>query len=183
ESTYKSLKSAGIEPMGCGRNVKERLTPVLIKKGNLCVAVFSDVLFPIESWFPNPENRYSPCQADVSNLCRAIREYKEENPEHKVLAYLHWGVEYQDIPTQPQRMQASRLVFAGADAIVGHHPHVVQTFGRIDGRPVFYSLGHLVFDSLRPKGNKGLIVRLVVTADTIIANTVDVKIRKCKPVL
>ncbi|MCR5312126.1 MAG: CapA family protein, partial [Bacteroidaceae bacterium] len=47
ESTYKSLKSAGIEPMGCGRNVKERLTPVLIKKGNLCVAVFSDVLFPI----------------------------------------------------------------------------------------------------------------------------------------
>jgi len=183
QSTYESLKKASITPMGCGKTVEERITPSVITKGDLNVAIFSSVLFPIESWFPNPEGKYSPCQADVATLCSAIRDYKKLHPEHKVIAYLHWGVEYQEIPTQPQRMQAAQIVYAGADAIIGHHPHVVQKMGRIDGKPVFYSLGHLVFDSTRPQGNRGQIARLVVRDDTIMANALDIHIERCKPFL
>jgi len=181
QSTYESLTKADITPLGCGKTRQERITPSVITKGNVNVAIFSSVLFPIESWVPNPEGKYSPCQADVTTLCSAIREYKQQHPKHKAIVYLHWGVEYQEIPTQPQRMQTAQLISAGADAIVGHHPHVVQKMGRIDGKPVFYSLGHLVFDSTRPQGNRGQIARLVVKSDTIVASAIDVNIDRCKP--
>ncbi len=181
QSTYESLSKAGIIPMGCGKTIEERIAPSIITKGGVTVAIFSSVLFPIESWAPNPEGRYSPCQADVETLCAAIREYKKHNPNHKVIAYLHWGVEYQEVPSPPQRLQAAQLVYAGADAIVGHHPHVIQKMGRVDGKPVFYSLGHLVFDSTRPQGNIGQMAHLIVKEDTIIFTGIGIRINMCKP--
>lgn len=182
-STFESLTRAGIVPMGCGTTPEERIAPVVVRKGDLAVAIFSSVLFPIESWFPNPKGQYSPCQAGVEELSASIRDYKAGHPTHRVVAYLHWGVEYQEMPTPSQRRQAASLVYAGADAVIGHHPHVVEPVGRIGGKPVFYSLGHLVFDGTRPQTRRGQIARLVVKTDTIMAEPIDIKIEKCKPVL
>ena len=64
---------------------------------------------------------------------------------------LHWGYEHTDIPAPFQRDLAAMLVRAGADLLIGHHPHVRQGWEEIDGVPVFYSLGHLNFGlSSRP---------------------------------
>lgn len=62
------------------------------------------------------------------------------------IAYVHWGVEYELIHDPLQEKMAGEWIRAGADAVVGHHPHVVQDIARIDGAPVFYSLGNLLFD-------------------------------------
>lgn len=62
------------------------------------------------------------------------------------IAYVHWGVEYEPIHDPLQEEMATDWIEAGADAVVGHHPHVVQDIVRIDGVPVFYSLGNLLFD-------------------------------------
>lgn len=59
---------------------------------------------------------------------------------------IHFGVEYEHKPTQRQRDLAHKFVDAGADAVIGTHPHVVQGFESYRGVPIFYSLGNFIFD-------------------------------------
>lgn len=62
------------------------------------------------------------------------------------IAYVHWGNEYAPQHSKSQTDFAERLANAGADMIVGHHPHVVQDIGFVGDIPVFYSLGNFIFD-------------------------------------
>jgi poly-gamma-glutamate synthesis protein (capsule biosynthesis protein) len=67
---------------------------------------------------------------------------------------IHWGVpngwvaQFQEPVAMYQRPLAEALVGAGADMIVGHHPHVLHAIDMINGRPVFYSLGNFMFHSV-----------------------------------
>ncbi len=62
------------------------------------------------------------------------------------VVFIHWGEEYFITHNLSQEKLAKFLVAEGIDAIVGHHPHVVQDVAMIDGVPVFYSLGNFIFD-------------------------------------
>lgn len=74
---------------------------------------------------------------------------------------VHWGNEYQDKASKVQKDQAGQIVEAGADVIVGHHSHWVQEREEIRGKPVYYSLGNLVFDQMwSEETKKGLLVKL-----------------------
>ena len=74
---------------------------------------------------------------------------------------IHWGSEYQVKAGPVQREIAGKVVAAGADVISGHHPHWVQDMEYLDGKPVYYSLGNLVFDQMwSEKTRKGLLVTL-----------------------
>jgi poly-gamma-glutamate synthesis protein (capsule biosynthesis protein) len=63
-----------------------------------------------------------------------------------VLVFPHWGVEYSRLPTADQRRHAARWVKAGADLVLGAHSHVAGAVEDIEGVPVLYSLGNLIFD-------------------------------------
>jgi len=80
---------------------------------------------------------------------------------------IHWGTEYQPSPAPRQRALASMLANAGADVIIGHHPHVIQPMEflpRGSGQPtalVFYSLGNALFDQHGlPDTRTGALVNL-----------------------
>ncbi|MDD5051082.1 MAG: AmmeMemoRadiSam system protein B [Candidatus Pacebacteria bacterium] len=62
------------------------------------------------------------------------------------IVYPHWGVEYQKNPTSLQVELAHRFIDAGADLILGSHPHVVEPIEVYKGKAIFYSLGNFVFD-------------------------------------
>ena len=74
-----------------------------------------------------------------------------------VVVSIHWGREFLRIPESSQRTQARWLVEHGADLVVGHHPHVIQSPECVEGRPVFFSLGNHVFDEVYPTTKEGLI--------------------------
>lgn len=77
------------------------------------------------------------------------------------VVYVHWGVEYEERPTESQRQLATFLIEHGADLIVGHHPHVTQSVETIAGVPVFYSLGNFIFDQYFSTAvQEGLVLRL-----------------------
>jgi hypothetical protein len=59
---------------------------------------------------------------------------------------VHWGEEYQSLPSKRQQATARALIDAGADCILGHHPHTLQGVGVYRGRPILYSMGNFVFD-------------------------------------
>ena len=86
------------------------------------------------------------CGRDFAALCERVATYKTLFPERAVLVYLHWGTEYAAQPRPAQRQQAHDLVDAGAAAVVGAHPHVVQPVEFYRGRPIIYSLGNFLFD-------------------------------------
>ena len=86
------------------------------------------------------------CGRDFAALCERLATYKTLFPERAVLVYLHWGTEYAAQPSAGQRQQAHDLLDAGASAVVGAHPHVVQPVEFYRGRPIVYSLGNFVFD-------------------------------------
>jgi poly-gamma-glutamate synthesis protein (capsule biosynthesis protein) len=79
-----------------------------------------------------------------------------------VIVMPHWGTEYETMPSEPQHALAKRMVAAGADLIVGGHPHVVQTVENVDGVPVVYSLGNFVFDQPNPATRNALALGVII---------------------
>jgi poly-gamma-glutamate synthesis protein (capsule biosynthesis protein) len=94
-----------------------------------------------------------------------------------VIVYAHWGAEYQLTPTGRQQAEAHQLVEAGADLIIGAHPHVVEPVevyqsdsGERQG-VIFYSLGNLIFDQyFSPEVKERLVVGVRLTEDRVEFN-------------
>jgi poly-gamma-glutamate synthesis protein (capsule biosynthesis protein) len=73
---------------------------------------------------------------------------------------MHWGWE-DPVANARQRQLARTMIDAGADAVIGGHPHLVQDAERYKGKPIFYSLGNFVFDGFSdPVNNRGWALRL-----------------------
>jgi poly-gamma-glutamate synthesis protein (capsule biosynthesis protein) len=95
-------------------------------------------------------------------------EYAKKNSDFQI-AYIHWGVEYEINSSDVQKELAKKIVSAGADMIVGHHPHVVQEISLIEGVPVFYSLGNYIFDQYSTNTvQEGLILSLKLSKEPLI---------------
>ena len=79
-----------------------------------------------------------------------------------VVVSCHWGVSSSAEPVEYQRTLGRAAIEAGADAVVGHHPHVLQPVEFHRGRPIFYSVGNFVFDwpKMRDRNLDGLLLRL-----------------------
>jgi poly-gamma-glutamate synthesis protein (capsule biosynthesis protein) len=83
-----------------------------------------------------------------------------------VIVYTHWGNEYQTKFSASQQEKARRFVDAGADIILGSHPHVIQPIEIYKNRPIFYSLGNFVFDQIFSfEVTHGLAVKLTLAKD------------------
>lgn len=91
-----------------------------------------------------------------------------------LIVMLHAGISIDHTVTPLQRAAAERCVRAGADAVIGHHPHTVQGIDLVAGAPTFYSLGNFVFDDLAvmdryEKARLSGMARLEIAADGIEA--------------
>jgi poly-gamma-glutamate synthesis protein (capsule biosynthesis protein) len=82
---------------------------------------------------------------------------------HDVLIVtVHWGNEFDAMPSAKQRQSAEELIRGGVDLIAGHHPHVLQPIEIIDGGVVAYSLGNFLFDAVLPEARVSGILTLDV---------------------
>lgn len=182
QATYQHLCEAGIVPLGYGSNYEEQSTPVIIQKGNVRVAVFNALMMALENWH-YLEGRPGICQPSSERLVQTISDYHHQYPETVIVVVLHWGVEFNTMPSVTQRLLARQLSDAGVDAIIGHHPHVVQPVDTIGQTLVCYSLGNFVFDQHPPQTRQCLMVRLDVKVDKHITyDVIPTKIEGCRPI-
>lgn len=94
---------------------------------------------------------------------------KSANQVDQLIVGVHWGNEYSANSTLHQKEIAKKLIENGADVIAGHHPHWVQENDHINGKPVYYSLGNLVFDQMwSDETRKGLVVNLKFTDGNLL---------------
>lgn len=103
-------------------------------------------------------------EPDLVDLRRRMRLAR--NLAEYVIVSIHWGSEFLDWPDERQRRMAHWLIKTGADVIVGHHPHVVQKPESLDGKPVFFSLGNLLFDQRFAATKEGLLADCRFWGDT-----------------
>ena len=108
---------------------------------------------------------------------------KAAHPGCCVIVCLHWGKEHTLEPTPTQRHQAHQLVDAGADALVCHHTHTLQSVEHYCGTPIFYSLGNYIFDLPSEINRRGTVVILRITADSLHAEQHPFTIVGCTPCL
>ena len=81
-----------------------------------------------------------------------------------VIAQMHWGTEYQHQMNKNQIALAHKLIDAGADIVIGAHPHVAEGIEIYKNKPIFYSLGNLVFDQyLSADSREELGVKIGIT--------------------
>jgi len=177
EDAYNSLISSGIIPTGYSQKPKQSCEPVIIENKISRIAIFSSLLLPVK------DTSCVICNEDIIELKERILLYKARNKGTKIFINLHWGVEYTQNPTYFQRKQAQSLIDVGADVIVGHHPHVVQQIECYKNKPIFYSLGNLVFDQQRPGTKKGIIAGFSIKeSGDVETEIIPYKIEDCRPV-
>lgn len=101
-----------------------------------------------------------------------------------VVVFVHWGAEYSRYPTNQQKEWGKLFIDSGADVVVGHHPHVVETVEVYNNHPIFYSLGNFIFDQYFSKETQeGLGVGAVAGAKTIKYYLIPYTIPKSQPTL
>lgn len=141
--TINFLKTAGIEPVGGGTSQSEAIKPVLIEKNGIKFAFLASVDMLLEG-LPFIEDLPAPAWATTEQLSDEIKRIRPK--VDFIVVSQHWGVQFQDSPTINQKKRAHALIDAGADVLIGHHPHVLQGIEFYKGKPILYSLGNLVFD-------------------------------------
>lgn len=87
---------------------------------------------------------YHAFQTGIDRVISEIKRVENENIFTIVIP--HWGEEYTKIPSERLKNQARAFVDAGTDAVIGAHPHVIMNNEYIDGIPIYYSIGNLLFD-------------------------------------
>ncbi|MCR5669223.1 MAG: CapA family protein [Lachnospiraceae bacterium] len=143
--TFTTLDGAGIDYTGAGTSVEDasKLLTYEINGKTYGILAASRVI-PVGSW--NVENSQPGvfCTYDPTLLVEKIKAAKETCDY--VFVCVHWGVEHTDELTDYQQSMAHQFVDAGADAVIGAHPHVLQGIEYYEGKPIFYSLGNFIFN-------------------------------------
>ncbi len=113
---------------------------------------------------PASAQHYTPLMNDPE-LIKSDLSYAKENSDF-VIAFVHWGNEYQFEPAQRQRDMAELFAEGGADIVIGTHPHVIQPVEYINDVPIVYSLGNFMSSQL----DKYNMVEGMITFDIIKAS-------------
>lgn len=88
---------------------------------------------------------------------------------------IHWGEEYQLVHNRAQEEFAHTMIDMGFDAVIGHHPHVVQDVEVYKNAPIFYSLGNFIFDQyFEPEVMRGLMVEMRIEPQQVTYNLIPV---------
>jgi poly-gamma-glutamate synthesis protein (capsule biosynthesis protein) len=141
EDTRRILRRYGIRFGGAGRDLKQARQVDVLEVGDVRLA-FVPCVGVAPNAYAGPATRGgTPCQGPVAKDIRSAGREADI-----VIAFPHWGAEYTRRPSAVQRKQAAAWVKAGADLVLGAHSHVAGAIEDIDGVPVLYSMGNLIFD-------------------------------------
>lgn len=170
------LRQAGIGQFGGGHNLSEAHTPLIIERKGLRIALLSyNEYMPrsFEADFDAPGIAWSEDEQVVDDIRKARTVHRADI----VIPVMHWGWENELVANARQRQLARVMLDAGADAVIGGHPHVRQDIELYRGKPIVYSVGNFVMkETDNDNQRRGWVLQLqldhkgVRAFDTYVAN-------------
>jgi len=163
ERTIMMMDSLHIPHLGTyiNKEVRDSTYPFLLERNGLRVALLNFTYgtngLPIEH--PNVV-----CLMDTTEIRRDLEKAKAMHPD-AIIALPHWGIEYQQLPSQQQRDMAQWLITNGVDHVIGGHPHVAQPLelSADSLHLVAWSMGNVVSNQSKPNTYGGYLVRIDLT--------------------
>lgn len=143
--TFDTLTNAGIDYMGAGDDM-ERASALITKEinGKTFGFLAASRVIPVVSWDIRNASPGVFTTYDPALLVAAIEAARTQCDFLSV--FVHWGIERDEYPQDYQVTMAKQYIDAGADLVVGAHPHVLQGIAFYKDKPVFYSLGNFIFN-------------------------------------
>jgi poly-gamma-glutamate synthesis protein (capsule biosynthesis protein) len=159
--TLKALDGAGIAHVGAGENLAQaKQWETLEAQGKKIAFLGASRVYPESSWSAGPNHSGVFSTYDSTQLVEQIRQAKESSDY--VFVLVHWGIELSTEPEDYQRSLARQYIDAGADAVIGSHPHVLQGIEYYQGKPIFYSLGNFIFSN---REYESILVELTLSGE------------------
>ncbi len=146
--TVMALDGWNIRHAGAGGDLDTARAPVRMQAGGTEVVILAYCDFE-PSRMHALDDRPGVAQLDPVMVVEDVKAAK--TPDNVVLVLAHWGVQHTDRATAGQVEVAHEILDAGADVIIGHHPHRPQEIEVRDGKLVAYSLGNFLFGYFNPK--------------------------------
>jgi len=140
-----NLRGNGIAACGGGNNLDEACAPSIVTAKGMRVAMHGYLMVP-----PGPQGPYATSASwglapvDLKRLPQDIAAARQK--ADIVIPYFHWGIEYTKDPIKLQQDAARAAIDAGADMVLGVHPHWVQAIEEYKGKLIIYALGNFIFD-------------------------------------
>ncbi len=150
--TYNNIQTAGILLVGGGSNLDDATTLKYVEIGGIKIAIIAAT--QIENWGvvqTKPATEGSPgvlrCadETELKRVCKMIK--KASKKADYVVVYPHWGIEYEESLQEVERIPAKAFAKAGADVILGGHPHCMQGVEYFGDTACCYSLSNFIFNS------------------------------------
>ena len=144
------LDGAGIVRIGAGADIDEAAKAEILEvKGKRIGFLAASRVYPDGSWAASGARPGVMSTYDPAMLLEAIRRLRPDCDY--LVVYVHWGIERNTSPETYQVTMGRQYIDAGADLVVGSHPHVLQGIEYYKGKPILYSLGNFVFGSSIPE--------------------------------
>ena len=180
--TKRNIEKAGMVAIGAGETMAEAAQPVLLASEPRHVWLVPSLRLALENFAYLPDK---PCvsQEPMESLMERVFRLRRVDSTAVIIVSLHWGGEHTLQPVPLQRHEAHQLILAGADILVCHHTHSLQTIEDFRSHKIFYSIGNFIFDQPKPINCRACIVRLQVSRDSMTTETIPVDIRRCVPYL
>ena len=167
KDTLAALDGAGILHAGAGMNEAQAETPAELEVNGASIAFFSwtDIVPDYFVAFGDEPGVVS-ARLNMKDACKRVSEAKATHDI--VIVAMHWGVEYEDyISDYLQSEPAHQLVDAGADVILGNHPHVMEGVEFYKGSLIAYAHGNCVFWQKYDHTHESIVLNFDMTQDGI----------------
>lgn len=176
--TWRNIVREGMVPIGAGKNMREASQPVCIAMKPRKIYVLASLRLPLENYAYLPDR---PCvsQENIDTLLSRIVGLKKQEPDCYIIVSLHWGIEHTTSPTLQQKIDARRIIDAGADCMICHHTHTLQTIEIYKNHAIYYSIGNFIFDQNKPLNVAACMVKLKISKHSAQLETIPVKSGLC----
>ena len=141
QETLEIIDQNAIKHVGAGVNIEEASQPVLIEENGKKVLLLAFGWQTIRCQIATGEQAgVNPLEPE--HVIRSVKKWRNRQSQAMIVALMHWNYEMELYPQPAHRQLAFAMIDAGADAVIGHHPHRVGGIEFYNGRPVAYSLGN-----------------------------------------
>ncbi|GAC1564855.1 MAG: hypothetical protein NVS3B14_00800 [Ktedonobacteraceae bacterium] len=163
---FLTLPKRGLIPIGGGQNRQQAHTPVFkTVRGTTIAFLAYDQIDPYS--FAATDTTPGHAWLDEADLRQDVGMARRS--ADFVITFVHWGIEYYTGLVAGQRYLAQVAIDAGADLVVGAHPHVIEPYEFYKGKLIVYSLGNFVFDNMYPEVvRRGNVLSLVIQKDKLL---------------